>query len=56
MSIQFKGDEVMGKQLLKIKASKIKSRITWGFNPTTRVIKSKKLYSRKKFNVKNLIN
>ena len=26
----------------------LKSRITWGFNPVTRVVKSKKNYSRKK--------
>jgi hypothetical protein len=27
---------------------KIKVRITWGFNPVTRVVKSKKAYDRKK--------
>ena len=27
---------------------KIKTRITWGFNPITRVVKSKKVYNRKK--------
>ena len=26
----------------------LKSRITWGFNPVTRVVESKKNYSRKK--------
>lgn len=26
----------------------LKSRVTWGFNPVTRVVKSKKLYTRKK--------
>lgn len=26
----------------------LKSRVTWGFNPVTRVLKSKKNYSRKK--------
>ena len=34
----------MKKQSIKytVKVSKIKSRITWGFNPVTRTIKSKK--------------
>ncbi|EDZ63560.1 hypothetical protein SMGD1_2051 [Sulfurimonas gotlandica GD1] len=39
----------MSKQLLKIKTSEIKSRVTWGFNPVTRVKKSKKDYSRKNY-------
>jgi hypothetical protein len=26
----------------------MKSRVKWGFNPQTRVVKSKKVYSRKK--------
>ncbi|MDQ1337951.1 MAG: hypothetical protein QG617_918 [Campylobacterota bacterium] len=30
---------------------KIKSRITWGFNPIQRVIKSKKVYSRKNIKI-----
>jgi len=25
----------------------VKKRITWGFNPTTRVVQSKKVYNRK---------
>ena len=33
---------------------KIKTRITWGFNPVTRIVKSKKKYSRKSFNKKSL--
>jgi len=33
---------------MKIVKSKIKTRITWGFNPATRVVPSKKIYSRKK--------
>jgi hypothetical protein len=31
----------------KTKNIKIKTRVTWGFNPATRVVKSKKVYSRK---------
>jgi len=27
---------------------KIKTRITWGFKPTTRVVRNKKVYNRKK--------
>jgi hypothetical protein len=27
---------------------KLKTRITWGFNPVTRVVKSKKIYDRQK--------
>jgi len=34
-----------------IKIPKIKQRVTWSFNPVTRVVKSKKLYSRKKFKI-----
>lgn len=37
-----------------IKIPKVKSRITWGFNPVTRTIQSKKVYNRKKY--KNSIN
>jgi hypothetical protein len=34
---------------MKIKISKrTKTRVVWGFNPVSRVVKSKKLYSRKK--------
>lgn len=33
---------------MNTKFSKIKFRITWGFNPVTRVKNSKKIYSRKK--------
>lgn len=32
-----------------IKIPKNKTRITWAFNPVTRVIKNKKAYNRKKF-------
>ncbi len=31
-----------------MKKIKIKTRITWGFNPTTRIVKCKKKYDRKK--------
>jgi len=34
-----------------IKIPKIKSRVTWGFNPVTRTIKSKKLYTRKNYKI-----
>ena len=27
---------------------RLKTRVTWGFNPVTRVVKSKKLYNRKR--------
>lgn len=33
---------------LTIKTSNIKTRVTWGFNPATRVVKSKRAYNRKK--------
>ena len=36
---------------ITIKIPKIKSRVTWGFNPTTRIIKSKKIYSRKNYRI-----
>ena len=39
------------KTKLIIKSSKIKSRVTWGFNPVTRIIKSKKIYSRKNYKI-----
>lgn len=39
------------KQKLTIKPSQIKTRVTWGFNPTTRTIPSKKLYSRKNYKI-----
>ena len=39
----------MKKQKLTIKKSQIKTRVTWGFNPVTRTVPSKKLYSRKKY-------
>ncbi|WP_418179152.1 hypothetical protein ACNSOO_10150 [Aliarcobacter lanthieri] len=32
---------------ISIDAIQIKSRVTWGFRPTTRVKPSKKIYSRK---------
>jgi len=35
----------------KNKQYKIKTRITWEFNPVTRTIKSKKVYSRKNFKI-----
>lgn len=34
-----------------IKIPKVKTRVTWAFNPVTRTIKSKKLYCRKKFKI-----
>ncbi len=34
-----------------VKISKVKKRITWGFNPVSRVIKSKKIYTRKNFKI-----
>ena len=34
---------------ITIKMPKLKSRVTWTFNPVTRVIKSKKLYDRNKY-------
>ena len=36
---------------ITIKIPKIKSRVTWGFNPVTRTIKSKRLYSRKNYKI-----
>jgi hypothetical protein len=33
---------------INIKVPKIKQRFTWGFNPVSRVVPSKKLYNRKK--------
>lgn len=39
----------MKKQTIKI--LKIKQRVTWGFNPATRTIKSKKIYSRKNYKI-----
>ena len=36
---------------IKLKIPKLKSRVTWGFNPTTRVVKNKKAYSRKNYKV-----
>ncbi len=43
----------MSKKTLKIKVSEIKSRVTWGFNPVTRVKSSKKVYSRKNYKMPN---
>lgn len=37
------------------KSSQIKTRVTWGFNPSTRVVKDKQSYSRKKFNKRTLL-
>jgi len=34
-----------------IKMPEAKTRITWAFNPVTRVVKSKKIYNRKKFKI-----
>jgi hypothetical protein len=34
-----------------IKTKKPKNRVTWAFNPVSRVVKSKKLYSRKNYNL-----
>ncbi len=39
----------MPKHTLAIKSSRIKKRVTWGFNPATRVKRSKKVYSRKNY-------
>ncbi len=33
------------------KSKKLKKRITWGFNPITRIVKSKKVYSRKNYKI-----
>ena len=33
---------------IAIKIPELKSRVTWGFNPTTRVKRSKNVYNRKK--------
>jgi len=32
-------------------SQKIKQRVTWGFNPVSRVKPSKKIYSRKKYKI-----
>ena len=34
--------------IMKIKKEKLKQRVIWGFNPVTRVVKSKKIYKRSK--------
>ena len=36
---------------IKLKIPKQKQRVTWGFNPTTRVVKNKKAYTRKNYKV-----
>jgi hypothetical protein len=36
-----------------LKIKKPKERVTWGFSPVSRVVKSKKVYSRKKFKLDN---
>jgi hypothetical protein len=36
---------------LTIKVPKVKIRVTWGFNPCSRTIKSKKIYSRKNYKI-----
>ncbi len=33
----------------KVTVKKLRKRVVWGFNPTTRVIKNKKIYSRKNY-------
>ena len=40
----------MKKINITIKPSQIKARVTWGFNPCTRTVPAKKVYSRKNFN------
>jgi len=35
-----------------MRGKKIKKRVTWGFNPATRVVKSKKVYCRKHYRAK----
>lgn len=37
------------KETIQVKKSYIKSRVTWGFNPVTRMKRSKKVYSRKNY-------
>ena len=32
-------------------SQKVKQRVTWGFNPVSRVKPSKKIYSRKKYKI-----
>ena len=39
----------MSAETLKIKTLDMKTRVTWGFNPVTRVKSSKKAYSRKNY-------
>lgn len=46
----------MKKQKLKVSTSKIKTRVTWGFNPVSRVKPSKKIYSRKKYKINFMDN
>lgn len=41
----------MKKQKLTIKKSNIKTRVTWGFNPATRTVPSKKIYTRKNYKI-----
>ncbi len=41
------GDIRMKKQSVKNKPLRIKTRVTWGLNPVSRVKTSKKIYSRK---------
>lgn len=36
---------------ITLKIPKQKQRVTWGFKPITRVIKSKKIYSRKNIKI-----
>lgn len=41
----------MSKKILKIKTIEIKRRVTWSINPITRVKSSKKVYSRKNYQI-----
>jgi hypothetical protein len=41
----------MSKKTLTAKSSDIKCRVTWGFNPVSRVKSSKKAYSRKNYKI-----
>ena len=39
----------MKKEIIKVQTARIKTRVTWGFNPIARVKPSKKTYSRQKY-------
>ncbi|SMP85888.1 hypothetical protein SAMN06313486_10124 [Epsilonproteobacteria bacterium SCGC AD-308-P11] len=36
---------------ITIKIAKVKHRVTWAFNPVTRVVKSKKAYDRNQYKI-----